>query len=577
MTVIVAQDWIDRTAGSYQLLVEIGRGRTGVVFLGEHVQTRSRAAVKIIPPGNAAEAVLACAGTLVALDHPHLVRVLECGRVGDCVYMACACVAFSPQAQAGTLFTRSLDEHVHDQASLLPERFAAGIVADLLDALAYTHGHAGSGRPLAFGGMHPRNVLLEETAGGVSARLGDVGMPVARERRIAADAYLSPEELQGAQATEASDVYALGALAYLLLTGMAPPSPLVPPNEVRQDIQPRWDELIRRSLAYDVQKRFAGYAEMQRALLDLRAAMNSRWPLRHMRVALFTNALVGALVVVAVATVIYYRSHAVPPAPPPTPPAQAVQPSADVPPVPQDSSIIVIEKGQKPPARPGLPTAPAPAGTAAAVPPGIHGPGSTSLLDTSSGIAIAGAEPTNEAVAAIVPPPAPSTAASAVSTTAVMPQSGSATVARVAPVPRPVSTAPAPPAAEPRSVPALSAAGTTEYVVRSGDSLWQIARAHKMQFAALVELNQLGTNYALHAGQKLLVAHSSAAASNIFVAPPATTAPAAVPRVAEYRVKQGDNYYSIARKLGCNVKELQSLNNNKKLIAGQTIRVPASP
>lgn len=104
------------------------------------------------------------------------------------------------------------------------------------------------------------------------------------------------------------------------------------------------------------------------------------------------------------------------------------------------------------------------------------------------------------------------------------------------------------------------------YVVKSGDTLYSVAKKYGISVTELKEINDLFNN-TLSIGQKLLV--------------PATTIiiDETIPgEYITYTVKSGDNLYSIANRYGVSVKEIMNLNNltSNLLNVGQTLRIPTS-
>lgn len=98
-----------------------------------------------------------------------------------------------------------------------------------------------------------------------------------------------------------------------------------------------------------------------------------------------------------------------------------------------------------------------------------------------------------------------------------------------------------------------------EYIVKSGDSLWIIANKYNTTVDTLKSLNNLSTN-SLSIGQVLKLPSST---------PVDTTS---------YTVKSGDSLYSIATKYNTTVDTLKSLNNlsSSLLSVGQTLKLPGS-
>ena len=85
-------------------------------------------------------------------------------------------------------------------------------------------------------------------------------------------ACLAPEVRAGAQPQVASDVYGVGALLQLMLTGAPPSEPFTPPTSVHPDAPPELDAIVARCLAPDPAQRFARVEDVAEALLPLVAA-----------------------------------------------------------------------------------------------------------------------------------------------------------------------------------------------------------------------------------------------------------------------------------------------------------------
>lgn len=104
-----------------------------------------------------------------------------------------------------------------------------------------------------------------------------------------------------------------------------------------------------------------------------------------------------------------------------------------------------------------------------------------------------------------------------------------------------------------------SKAGKTLYVVRTGDSLWKIAKQADVSVASLVKLNQIGPRDILRVGHKVLIPGATTASSN---APASSIEP--VPskvRKIQYRVRRGDSLSRIAQRFRIRVSDIVSWNN----------------
>ncbi|MBC8072791.1 MAG: protein kinase, partial [Deltaproteobacteria bacterium] len=125
------------------------------------------------------------------------------------------------------------------------------LLTPVIEGLAACHGVG-----LLHRNINPSHVVVAAGA----AVLRGFGFPpvIAFARpsvRAANRGYMAPELLAGAAATTASDVYSIGALTYRLLTGRAPAGSLAPAHERNVGLDPRVDELLRRTLHPDVDKR----------------------------------------------------------------------------------------------------------------------------------------------------------------------------------------------------------------------------------------------------------------------------------------------------------------------------------
>lgn len=98
------------------------------------------------------------------------------------------------------------------------------------------------------------------------------------------------------------------------------------------------------------------------------------------------------------------------------------------------------------------------------------------------------------------------------------------------------------------------------YKVRAGDSFYSIAQRHKMSIKELQQLNNLNTKSRLLVGQTLKVNHAGDSNNRNISNKPNKPSPS------YYKVRQGDSYYSIARRHGINLKQLIRWNTQVKTL-----------
>src|SRR6185312_74284 len=214
-------------AGEYSLQRELGRGGMGIVYLARDVQLDRDVAIKVLPPHLARtresrERFLREARTAAGLSHPHIVPI---HRVGE---------AHAPAADGGegTPFVffvmgyvegETLGERLRTKGPLPPAE-AARVMREVEGALAYAHG-----RGIIHRDVKPDNILLE--AGTGRALVTDFGIAHGgRDASAARDPgkvmgtahFMSPEQAAGAAVDGRSDIYALGVVGYLSVSGRLP-------------------------------------------------------------------------------------------------------------------------------------------------------------------------------------------------------------------------------------------------------------------------------------------------------------------------------------------------------------------
>ena len=104
---------------------------------------------------------------------------------------------------------------------------------------------------------------------------------------------------------------------------------------------------------------------------------------------------------------------------------------------------------------------------------------------------------------------------------------------------------------------------TNEYIVKSGDTLYKIANTYDLSVADLINANNLKSN-TLQIGQKLII--------------PATKQEQPTTSYQNYTITKGDNLYAIAREYNTTVADLMKINNliSNLLSIGQVIKVPTT-
>jgi hypothetical protein len=223
----------------YELLKELGRGGMGVVYKARDPVLKRLVAIKMILAGRTASAadrarLRAEAEAAARVRHPHVIEVFSTGEHDDCPYFVCE---YAPGG--------SLAKRVGHRPQ--PPRDAARLVMLLARAA-----HAAHREGIVHRDLKPGNVLLAppadeaalNTAYGLP-KVADFGLAKYLDGRLGLTAsndvlgtvqYMAPEQAEGraSEVGPATDVYALGAILYQLLTGQAPIQGTSPPDTLRR-------------------------------------------------------------------------------------------------------------------------------------------------------------------------------------------------------------------------------------------------------------------------------------------------------------------------------------------------------
>ncbi len=249
--------------GRYQLHERVGEGAMAEVYRAEDVVLGRTVAVKMMRPGSdvlaSPERARNEASALAALNHPSLVTLLDArlvpGRTGYLVMEFVAGTTLAQRLLAGPL---SADECAH-------------LAGDLAAGLAAAHA-AG----IVHRDVKPSNVLLAPAAQPdrpFQAKLADFGVASLLDGArltspgtvVGTAVYLSPEQLRGAAASPAADVYALGLVLLETLTGKrafpeasgisAVLARLLEAPRVPDEVGPQWSQLLKRMTESDPARR----------------------------------------------------------------------------------------------------------------------------------------------------------------------------------------------------------------------------------------------------------------------------------------------------------------------------------
>jgi tetratricopeptide (TPR) repeat protein len=204
--------------GTYRIEKELGGGGMSRVFLAEEIELGRRVVIKVLPPEMAAEVNKERFHREIQLaarlQHPHVVSLLTAGAEGDLLYYV------MPYIEGESLRAKLSRE------GELPIEEAVLLLEEVVDALAYAHSEGVVHRDIK-----PDNVLLSRdhavvtdfgVSKAVSASSGASSL-TSLGVALGTPAYMAPEQAAADPHTDhRADIYAVGAMAYEMLTGRPP-------------------------------------------------------------------------------------------------------------------------------------------------------------------------------------------------------------------------------------------------------------------------------------------------------------------------------------------------------------------
>jgi len=270
--------------GQYVIEKKLGEGGMGEVYLARHTLLRRPTAVKLLPPERAGEKTIARFEREVRatsrLTHPNTVSIFDYGRTRDGVFY------YAMEYLDGLDLQRVVQEH-----GPLPPARVIYILAQIAGALSEAH-RAG----LVHRDLKPANVFLCDRGGQRdTVKVLDFGLvkdtspnnsdPAQTELNalIGTPTYLAPESIHSPGEVDArSDLYAVGAIGYFLLTGREvfqgasivalciahlSEKPVRPSERIKRELPADLEALIMRCLAKQPEERPATAAALRQALL----------------------------------------------------------------------------------------------------------------------------------------------------------------------------------------------------------------------------------------------------------------------------------------------------------------------
>ena len=283
---------IGTTLLHYRIVRRLGSGGMGEVYAADDTKLHRLVALKILPPAMAADPDRLSrfrreAQAIAALNHPNVVTVYSVEEDGGTPFLTMELV------EGETLSTRLRPEG-------LPLKDFLALAQPLVDAVVAAHAQGVVHRDLK-----PSNVMVGP---GGRVKVLDFGLAKLQPHADAAGtgttitnrataanevfgtpSYMSPEQAEGRPVDQRTDIFSLGVLLYEMACGSRPftgdssmavissilkdaPRPVA---EVRPDLPPEVDRIVRRCLAKDPTRRYQSALDLRNDLEDLEAQLSA--------------------------------------------------------------------------------------------------------------------------------------------------------------------------------------------------------------------------------------------------------------------------------------------------------------
>lgn len=270
-------DRMPETIGKYRITGELGRGATSCVYRAEDAFNQREVAIKVVRPPEMVEPSMAAryqrvfmneAALAGRLNHPHIAAIYDAASEGALSYLVMEMV------EGGTL------EQFASPDRLMPVERLVEIVFKAAAALDYAHRHG-----VIHCDIKPANILI---TGDTDIKISDFGAAYFGAAQhtfltgVGSPAYMAPEQVQERQVNHQTDIYALGAVMYQLLTGRLPfhgssrASVMyqvvnidpVPPSHLRPGLPEVMDRIVLKAMAKSRDDRYATWKDFSRDLAD---------------------------------------------------------------------------------------------------------------------------------------------------------------------------------------------------------------------------------------------------------------------------------------------------------------------
>jgi len=266
--------------GKYKIEEMVGEGAMGTVYRATDSVLGRTVAVKVMNASIARQPdhrnrFLREAQAAGSLQHPNVVTIYDLGELDGHLFIAME-------------FVHGIDlEKLMTGAEPLKLQSKLDIIVDVLMGLSYAHKHG-----IVHRDIKPANIRVMEDG---HAKIMDFGVAHLQSSDmtrtgivVGTPSYMAPEQVMGGKAVPGTDLFAVGAVLYHLLTGSKPfegptlqslfyrivtdaPKPL---DEVRPGLPPALNDVVQKAMAKDAPQRYASALDMANAIIAVRAELS---------------------------------------------------------------------------------------------------------------------------------------------------------------------------------------------------------------------------------------------------------------------------------------------------------------
>ncbi len=268
--------FIGRDLGNVTIVRELGRGATGVVFIGYQKSLKRQVAIKIlhkdVAQSDKAQSLFREEGEIVAiLSHPNIIPIFEMNEEPDCFYQVMQLIEGT---DLRLLLSRRLKNPIPSKR-ILPFEQTIDYLTAILDGLSYAHEEG-----IVHQDIKPGNILIEERH--KRPLIADFGIArvaatesESKQLIVGTPLYMAPEQAACQPTDGRADIYSVGVMLFEMCAGTLPVrvEPVVKmlsrkkddpgsffvsrPAQVSQTINLTLEAIITKAIAPNTQNRYA--------------------------------------------------------------------------------------------------------------------------------------------------------------------------------------------------------------------------------------------------------------------------------------------------------------------------------